>query len=289
MNGRRSRCLAGYAPAAVLATVLSACGAAAAVPAKKESPKWEVGIAGGGGWAPHYPAAEQSGGAVAATPYLIYRGQRLRIGEEGLVSGRILETDRVEITASIAGSLPARSKNNEARQGMPDLDALLEAGPQLVVILARRPDLDTLSLKLPIRLVGSTDFSNLKYRGVVVQPRLSYHRENLFGSADLSGSVSVGPIFASERLMDYFYEVAPLYATPDRPAYDARAGYLGSDLGIGLSYKFSKRFSVSVGAQFSYYDGATNEASPLYRSDFGIRVGAGFVWKVWTSKTTVPN
>lgn len=283
--------LTGLVPAlaAAGAAVLWISPCAPAEPDTDELPKWEVGIAAGGGWTPHYPGADEGGGAVAGAPYLIYRGRRLRLGDDGWISGRVLKTNRIDLTASIAGSLPASSEDNEARAGMPDLDLLLEIGPQLVITLAERPDIDSASLKLPLRVVASTDFHNLKYRGLIFQPRLSYDRENLFGSDDLSGTVSVGPTFASERLMDYFYEVLPSFATPVRPAYDARRGYLGSNLRLGLSYRLSTRFKVSIGTQFSYYGGATNDDSPLFRSHTGIAAGIGFVWKAWLSETMVPD
>jgi len=255
----------------------------------KELPKWEAGFAAGAGRTPHYPAADESGGAVVGAPYVIYRGSRLRVGEDGWISGRLFKSRKIDLTLSLAGSLPVSSEDNEARTGMPDLDFLLEIGPQLVITLAERPDVDSVSLKLPLRVVGSTDFHNLKYRGLIFQPRLAYDRENLFGSEDLSGTVSIGPTFASEPLMDYFYEVGPQFATPQRPVYDAQAGYLGSNLRLGLSYQVSERFKISLGTQLSYYGGATNEDSPLFRSRTGIAAGIGFVWKAWMSRTMVPD
>lgn len=253
-----------------------------------EVPKWEIGLAGGGGWTPHYPAADQSGGAVVALPYLIYRSRYFRVGEGGLVSGRFVRTERLSVTASISGSLPANSEDNRARRGMPDLDTLFEIGPQAVITVYKEPNRDSVSLKLPLRAVVSTDFSGLDYRGVVFQPRLSYRREHLFGTA-LAGSVGIGPTFASGLLMDYFYDVPPMYATAERPAYEAGGGYMGSDLTAGLSYRFSDRFRLFVGTQLSYYGGAANDDSPLYRSDTGVKAGVGFVWKAWTSKTTLPD
>lgn len=276
------------AAAGAVAVLLWASPGVLAEPADRE-PKWEIGIAGGGGWTPHYPAAEQGGGAVAAIPYMKYRGRRLRVGDDGLVSGRIFNSDKVRFTASIRGSLPANSDDNRARAGMPDIDALFEIGPQLEIVMAERRDVDSISLKLPVRFVFSSDFSNLKDRGVVIEPRLSYEREALFGTEELSMTVSLGPSFASERLMDYFYEVAPQYATPERPAYQARGGYLGSNLTLGLSYDISDRFSVFLGTEFSYYGGATNADSPLFRSNTGIRAGVGFVWKAWVSESKVAD
>jgi len=283
-SGRRDS-LAVLVP--ILVTALA--GPVWAAPGSGELPKWEVGIAAGAGWTPHYPAADEGGGAVAGAPYLIYRGRRLRLGDNGWISGRMIKTKRIDLSVSIDGSLPANSEDNAARAGMPDLDLLLEIGPQLIVTLADRPDIDSVKLKLPLRGVASTDFHNLEYQGLVFQPRLSYGRENLFGAADLSGSVSIGPAFASERLMDYFYEVAPQFATAQRPAYDARRGYLGSNMRLGLTYRVSERFKISLGTQFSYYGGAANSDSPLFRSRTGIAAGIGFVWKAWMSKTMVPD
>ncbi|UCH75384.1 MAG: MipA/OmpV family protein [Rhodospirillales bacterium] len=272
-----------------MAAVLWVTPSISADQATEFKPKWEIGIAGAGAWTPHYPAADEGGQRYGAIPYMIYRSRRLKIGEGGLLSGDIFESDRIDITASIRGSLPARSKDNKARAGMPDLDALAEFGPQVVIFLVKRPDVDSISLKLPIRFVASSDFTNLKYRGVVFQPRLAYEHETLFGSGALSGTVSLGPVFATERLMDYFYEVPPQYATPERPAFNADGGYLGSALALGLTYEISDQFSISVGTQLEYYGGATNKNSPLHRSDTGVRAGAALVWKVWTSKSMVPD
>ncbi len=268
-----------------LAAVVWALPAATA----EELPKWEAGIAAGGGWTPHYPAADEGNAAIAGVPYLKYRGQRLRLGEDGLVTGRLFRTARVHVTASVRGSLPASSNDNTARAGMPDLDALFEVGPQVELLLAGHREDNSVSLKLPVRFVFSTDFSNLRDRGVVFQPRLSYHHEGLFGSDDLSATASIGPSFASERLMDYFYEVPPQFATPERPASRADGGYLGSDLAFSLTYRVSPRFNLLVGTEVSYYGGATNRDSPLFRSDTGVKAGVGFAWKLWTSEATAPD
>lgn len=249
-------------------------------------PKWEVGLGGGGGWTPHYPAAEQGGTTIAAAPYFIYRWERVRIGEGGLISGRVFEDDRIDLTLSIGGSLPASSKDNRAREGMPDLDGLAEIGAQLEWTLADRPGTDSVKLKLPLRAVASSDLSRVDYRGVVFKPRISYGREQLLGS-ELRGSVSVGPVFASDLLMDYFYDVPPEFATPDRPQYEASGGYLGSTATVGLSYPVSDRVRVFAGGQAGYYGGARNRNSPLFRDSTTYSVGAGLTWRIWASERTI--
>jgi len=275
-----------FAAALCLAAALQPLAQARAEHDKGEKPKWEIGLAGGAGWSHHYPGADQGSAAVAAVPFLIYRTEHVSLGEGGLVTGRVLETDRVEITASIRGSLPAHSEDNRAREGMPDLDTLVEIGPQVVINLRERTDVDSLALKLPLRAVLSTDFSNLKYRGLVFQPRLSYSRNGLLDSK-FDGSVSVGPIFATDKLMDFFYDVPPQFATPTRPEYEARGGYMGTDLSVGLTYPFSDHFKVLLGGEVSYLGGNANEGSPLFRERINYRAALGFVWKIFVSKSTV--
>ncbi len=53
-------------------------------------------------------------------------------------------------------------------------------------------------------------------------------------------SLGVGPIFASDRYQDYFYSVAPEFATPRRPAYDADRDYSGASILLGGSRRFQK-------------------------------------------------
>lgn len=271
-----------------LAAALFPLGALRAEHDDKERPKWEIGVAGGAGWSHHYPGADQGGSAAGAVPFLVYRTRHVRLGEGGLVTGRLLQTDRVEVTASIRGSLPANSEDNRAREGMPDLDTLIEIGPQVVITLIEREKIDSLSLKLPLRAVLSTDFSNLKYRGLIFQPRLAYARDGLIGS-EFDGSVSIGPIFATDRLMDFFYDVPPEFATPTRPEYEARGGYMGTDLSIGLTYPVSERFRVLIGGEVSYLGGNANEDSPLFRQRVNYRGAVGFAWKLFVSKATVPD
>ena len=46
----------------------------------REKPLWEIGVVGGGGWLPDYPAADQNHLQGLVLPYAIYRGDFLRLG-----------------------------------------------------------------------------------------------------------------------------------------------------------------------------------------------------------------
>ena len=249
-------------------------------------PLWEVGIGGFTGWLPDYPAAGQNTARVFAAPVPIYRGKIWRVGGEenrGAVSGRFIDRDRFEFDVSLSAAFPVDSGNNGARRDMPDLDFLFGIGPQLRFKLINEPGHRKLNLNLQARAVYSTDFSSINSQGYVFHPELSYTQDNVTG-LDLKVFTSMGPIFATEDLMDYFYGVDPEFVTPTRPAYDADAGYLGSNITFGVSKRFNKRFSLLLGTRLGIHTGATNDDSPLFKDELNLSVFTAFYWSIFQSE-----
>lgn len=277
-----------YLPAALLglSLVLGARDMAGAEEKKTTEPLWEAGLAGGAGWVPDYPAAGQNHAQGLVLPYVIYRGKYLRAGDDkGIVRGRFMPSDQVELDLSLSASLPTDSDENEARQGMPDLDYLLEAGPRLQITLARLSPDRKIDFELPVRAIFSSDMTDFHYRGVVSLPELAF-QDNDLGDTGVRMKLGIGPIFASDRFMEYLYGVEPQYVTAERPEYDAGGGYLGSKLKLLLAKKLTPQVRLYGTAFIGYYDGATNEESPLYRKDLNAGVGFGLVWALFQSQET---
>jgi outer membrane scaffolding protein for murein synthesis (MipA/OmpV family) len=243
-------------------------------------PLWEVGVGAFAGWLPDYPAAGHNTIRTIALPYLVYRGDFLRVGGEenrGAVSGRFLKNDRFEFDVTLSAAFPVDSSDNNARRGMPDLDFLFGIGPQLIFKLVNEPGHRKLDFNLQARAVYSTDFSSISGRGYVFNPKLSYTHEHVT-DLDLKVFTSAGPVFATEKLMDYFYEVTPEFVTPVRPAYDADAGYLGSEITLGVSKRFNSRFRALIGTRLGIHYGATNRDSPLFKDELNVGVFSAFAW-----------
>ena len=93
--------------------------------------------------------------------------------------------------------------------------------------------------------------------------------------------------FAAKRFGDYFYEVKPQYARPDRSAYTARAGYLMTDLNIGASFLLHPRVRLSLSGSMEYLDGSVNQSSPLFRSTVNTSVSLVLIWVFAQSETKV--
>ena len=252
----------------------------------EQKPLVELGVAGGVGYVPDYPAAGQNHFNGIALPFPIYRGDFIRSDSKGLLRGRLIHSQNFELDVSFSGSLDADSDDNDARRGMPDLDYMAEVGPRLQWTFARAARWARMDLELPVRAVFSTDFSSVEHRGFLVEPQLAYQHENFL---DTGAKLKLGlsTIFADEDLQDYFYQVDVPFVTAVRPAYDGRAGYLGSRLRLLFLHPVSKRLRLFVAGDLHSHHGASNENSPLYREDFTYSAGAGLIWSFFQSDRRV--
>lgn len=272
------------APARLLSLclVVAACAANAQSSESTGLPVWELGVAGGGGRVADYPGAGQSHTRGLVAPVFIYRGRVLRI-DGGSIRGRLLDAPDWELDLSATGAFNAR--DNELRRGMPGLDWLFGVGPQLVykgwVKNGSGP-----SLHLKTRALFSTDFKGVETRGASFDPELRWRIPSQ-ALPRATWSLSVQPNWASRELHRYFYEVAPAYATAERPAYAARSGYLGTEFGLTLLRRERASLSWFVAARAMSLRGAANEGSPLLRDKTQLNLGLGVVWTPWHSTARV--
>jgi outer membrane protein len=244
-----------------------------------DQPKWEAGVALGGGWVSDYPGADQNHARGIVTPLLIYRGPVLRIDREG-VRGRLFNDNDFELDVAASAWFDAR--NSRAREGMPALDYLFGLGPQLVY-KGLRGHWGSPTLHLKARSLVSTDFRNVHGRGLAFDPELRWRLGTPAGDRSTL-TLGIQPTWASRPLMRYFYEVEPAQATPERPAYRARAGYLGTELNLLLTRRESASLTWFATARGMALHGAANAASPLLRDKSTLSIGAGVLWTPWQSE-----
>jgi outer membrane protein len=243
----------------------------------EEKPLWEVGFGFFTLTSPDYRGSDQSRGYFLPFPYIAYRSDIIKVSRSG-INGRLFKSDRLNFDLSGDASVPTDSSKNLARQGMPDLDATFEIGPVLEICLWRSCNYDRkLQFRLPVRAVFSTDFGSIESRGGTAHPNLNYDIKNIGPGGGWNFGVAAGPLYATERYHDYYYEVAPLYVTSTRPAYDARRGYSGSRVTFSLSKRF-QRVWVGAFARYDSLNGATFEDSPLVRSDHSFMAGLSVAW-----------
>ena len=243
-----------------------------------ELPLWEAGAGFTGLSIPDYPGSDERRVYLLPLPYLVYRGDILRVDRKGMY-GMLFESDRVELNISADLGVPVKSDTNRARTGMPDIDPVVQIGPLLEVCLFSRCDADTVvKFRLPVRAAVATDLSHYSGIGFVTNPQLNVDFNNVGSGRGWDLGFAFGPVFATEQYNDYYYQVSPQYAIPGvRPSYDATSGYSGTLLVIAAT----KRFDHLWFGAFARYDdlaGAVFADSPLIRTRHSIMAGFGFAW-----------
>jgi outer membrane protein len=253
----------------------------------EEKPLWEVGAGLALLHMPDYRGSDEIRHYLLPYPYLVYRGDILKVEKER-IAGRIFKTDRLLLDVSLFGNVPVNSSNNAARSGMPDMDPMFEIGPSLsITLLENRQDHYKLNLALPVRAVFSTNLSSLRHEGWVFSPRLVFEKNDLIPKSGLNLGVSAGPIFADSAYHRYFYSVDPVYATATRPSYDAKSGYSGSTLTIGLN-KGYKQLTFNAFVSVDFLQGAVIEDSPLVKNKYSVMSGFAVSWIFLKSAKLVP-
>jgi outer membrane scaffolding protein for murein synthesis (MipA/OmpV family) len=244
-------------------------------------PLWEAGVGAVAGAIADYPGSDHYRVRALPIPYFIYRGEFFRADQSGtrLRAG----SGNVEWEFSGGGTLSSDSQSG-ARAGMPKLDYLLEAGPKAKITVARPTSNSRVLIDLPVRAAASTDFSSRFHpRGFTFSPDVTYEDQALLGSR-WNGRVSLGVEFATQSLQEFYYGVAPQYAEPGRPAYQAHGGYLGSDVAFTAFRTLKRNFYVFFAVDFDSYKGVASEASPLFRTGGGVGAAVGFAWSFKQSK-----
>lgn len=238
----------------------------------EELPLWELGVGVAGIRFPDYRGSGKQRNYVLPVPAFAYRGEIFQADRERL-RGLIFRSERLEADLSINGSVPVRSSDNPAREGMPDLDPTLEIGPSLNIRLAHS-ERQTLRLRLPVRALLASDFHSIHDAGIVANPNL-----NLDVRLDAGWRLGfvAGTLFGNRRNHDYFYGVAPQYARAGRPAFDAPGGYSGAQLIAALSRRFDPWFVAGFVKQ-DFLAGAAFAASPLVERRSNVSVGFAITW-----------
>ena len=264
------------------------CGLAFAVVAAAETPQrplWEFGLGIGAVGFADYRGADTGHVYPVPVPYLVYRGKSFRADRDGM-RGLLFNRDVAELNVSINVTTPVRSGDSQARRGMPNLRPTLEVGPSLDLHLWRSPDRRTrLDLRLPARTALTIE-SAPHAIGWFFAPRVNLDLIDVGGHAGWSVGLLAGPLYASRRYHEYFYGVAPQFATSDRPAYEARGGYSGAQALASVSKRFPG-YWVGAFVRYDVLRGAVFVPSPLVRTNGYWAAGVGIAWMIGQSSRMV--
>jgi outer membrane protein len=260
---------------------LAACSAGHA----EQKPLWDLGLGAGFLAFNDYRGSDTTHLYPVPVPYLIYRGTYFKSDRDG-IRGLFLSQERVELNLSFNATTPVH--NDSARAGMPDLRSTVEIGPQLYVHLWKSTEERVkLDLRLPLRAAFTVQ-APPHLVGLIFAPHLNLDLAQFRGDYGWKLGLLAGPLFQDKRYNDYFYTVAPQYAAPGRPAFDAPAGYAGTQALVSLTRRYPL-FWVGAYLRHDSLSGASFEDSPLVRRNSYWSAGLGVAWIIRQSTQLVES
>lgn len=253
--------------------------------AAEDKPLWEIGAGVAAFSFPSYRGSDQTNNFLMPVPHFTYHGDFLKADRHG-IRGSFFDSERVDLTLSLALSPPANSDDIKARAGMSNLEATFEIGPQMDLTFWRSANRARfVKLLLPLRAAFTVEGSP-KDIGWVFHPKLNMDITDLPGLPAWNLGLLAGPLFGDKRQNAYYYSVAPSYAMAGRPAYEASSGYGGMQYLVALSKRFPK-FWVGSFVRYDNLSGASFEDSPLVKQKDYVAAGVAITWVLGESSTRV--
>lgn len=236
-------------------------------------PLWELGVGLGALSAPAYLGSATTRNYAAPWPWVVYRGETLQANREG-VGLNLLQRHGMELDLSFSGTLPVRSSGT-AREGMPNLPAVVEAGAVLKIALSQASD-PHWTLHLPLRQGIGLHRDGPQRVGWIANPTLRGSQPATLFNQAVDWGLDLGLKFQDAAFNRTYYRVRPDQASISRPAYDSRGGYAGATLNSGL---WARRgdwvFGGFIGV--SALGGARFADSPLVQRRTNVFGGLSFV------------
>jgi len=120
--------------------------------------------------------------------------------------------------------------------------------------------------------------------GWFVAPRINLDLRDIAGHAGWDVGMFIAPLFSDRQYHNYFYSVAPSFATPSRPAYQASGGYAGTELLVATSRRYRDFW---VGANHCQMTSMPVDPSPCVAYQ-GCDADSPVTWCEFAGGHTVP-
>ncbi|MCO7226697.1 MipA/OmpV family protein [Pleionea sp. CnH1-48] len=241
----------------------------------------EIGVSVATVYVPHYEGSDQTKTVAFPFPYLVYKSNKFSFDQTG-AKRHLIESDTWELDYSFWGTFPIESEENDARKGMPDLDWLIQTGPAINYKWIHEEGFSA-TFEFPLRIAITTDFSYLDYSGWQLSPTFRTEKD-WYVNGDKWQLTTITSLYHSNKdFHDFYYSVAPDFATTERPAYEADRGFGGYQFIVGLTYR-SGDFWVGTFARHRSLENATFIDSPLVRQKDNVYVGLAVAWVFESAK-----
>lgn len=241
-------------------------------------PLWEYGIGLGYIHYAHYPSSNQTNDIALPFPTFQYRGKVLRADDREGTRAYLLKGDLWSLEFSGSGLPALSSKNNSTRTGMPDLPWMAHLGPLVIAKFS-----ESFEFKLGFFQAISTDFKLTQTNGQLLHVKFIYQPQIRIYEFPNFGFLSLELKTASRDYLATYFEIRPEFSTMDRPMYEARSGFLSTELQYYQALKI-KRTTFYAGISLVDYSMSANLASPLHKANLNLSYLAGVTYTLGESK-----
>ncbi|MBE0457529.1 MipA/OmpV family protein [Pseudoalteromonas sp. KG3] len=233
---------------------------------------------------PHYLGSDQSEQYIMPVPYIRYQSDDLDVDRNSF-TGYLWHNESLHLDISAGVSLAVDSEENQAREGMDDLDWVFELGPSLNYYFIGAPKTaKQFSIGLFTRKAMATDFSSVTNAGWRYGPSIYFESPLIVSSGyEVTTSVRANANFADHRYLDYYYGISALDSRNERSQFNTQSGYSGADLSIGLNFD-SKKYWLGGFIKYHHLAQSKQQRSPLVKQDSNISFGFGVAWKFYTQQ-----
>ena len=236
---------------------------------------WELGAGLTGINLPLYPGSTENKNYLIPFPYLRIKSKFFEVNEG--VRGFFYQSLDFRFNISADLGVPVNSDDSSLRNGMPDLNTVIQIGPSLEIIFAGgRKQSFEFRFELPARTAIATDLKNSDNIGWIAEPRITYETLRPFKTG-WAYQVSTGLRYATQEYHQYYYNVPTAFTTVNRPFFEADKGYSGLFLDLVANWR-EQDFIYFAYMRYQNLNNTAFENSPLVEDTNYVSVGLGMVW-----------
>lgn len=225
---------------------------------------------------PDYVGSDETRQLLLPIPYIYYNGPKFKISQSG-IAGKLFNSEKLFVSLSLSGAIPVNSDKNNARKGMDDIDAVIEFGPSFKYYLVGDDSaVNAMYLDLNFREARTIKFNSLNFSSspsLVIRKKLD--SELFLGTISFSSTLKIE--YVSNKYAQTFYGVEPMFATPERQAYQAKGGYAGYRFNSGMRWSRDNHI-VNFFLAYSDIGSAKYASSPLIKTTSHTIFGGSYIW-----------
>jgi outer membrane protein len=241
--------------------------------ARDQEPYWEYGVGIGGVQFEDYPGADEYTQLLLPVPTFQYHGEILHANDRDGVQAQFYKSEKLILDFSGMGYPPLKSKDNDRRRGLKNIDLVGGFGPQLVYLYSKNIEFNFSTFQ-GVSLSASRQATT----GPIYQSRFVIFFEDPiinFGQEKTLTRLFFTSRWAERSFQKVFYEVRSFEVEIERPEYRTKSGLMSHEVSLLWQMDFGKP-STYVGISYADYSSAVNKNSPLHISDQALTFFLGF-------------